>query len=289
VKIAMPFLSHLTNLVKDPPPRDIFELSEAGIAFSRDGQMGFEPFAAGTLRVSPLDDNILRADAAASLVNRIVAPGNSRKRRPAALILPDFAARVSVLDFDSFPASPEEQTPLVRFRVKKSVPFDIDSASVGYFAQPAAGSKKIEVVAVTVSFEILARYEALFRGANLHPGEVTTATVAALHLYREPGTAVIAKLADKTLTVAVAAQGRLKLFRCLPLEDGSDEEILGVLNPTFAYVEDELGQKVPKLITCGFDRPIAGLRVPAEPLRSRLGTPGPHNAGLLGYLEGGKN
>ena len=53
------------------------------------------------------------------------------------MILPDYAARVSVLDFDSFPSTPEEQLSLVRFRVKKTIPFDIDSAAVSYYVQPA--------------------------------------------------------------------------------------------------------------------------------------------------------
>ena len=285
----MGFLDKLTALVKDPPPSLVFELSEAGIAYAREGQLGFEPFPQGTLRVSPLEDNLLRADVAAAAVQKIAPPNGSRKRRPAAVILPDYSARVSVLDFDSFPSSEEEQAQLVRFRVKKTVPFDIDSAAVSYFAQPVAGSKKVEVVAVTVALEIVARYEALFRNANLHPGEVTTASVAALNLYREPGTAVIAKLAGRVLTVSVQSEGRLKLFRCLALEEGSNEEILAVLHPTFAYVEDELGEKVAKIILCGFAHAPQGLEVPTQLLRSSLGMLGGYNAGLMGYLEGAKN
>ena len=94
----------------------------------------------------------------------------SRKRRRAALILPDYAARVTVLDFDSFPSSPEEQLSLIRFRVKKTLPFDIDSAAVSYFAQPAEKGATIEVVAVIVALEMIARYEALFRAHEFSAG-----------------------------------------------------------------------------------------------------------------------
>ena len=106
------------------------------------------------------------------------------------------------------------------------------------------GAKKTDVVVVTVALEVLARYEALFRNANFHPGEVTTSALAALNLYRETGVAVIAKLAGNVLTVMAQMEGRLKLFRCLEVDPASDEEMLGVLFPTFAYVEDELGQPV---------------------------------------------
>jgi hypothetical protein len=80
-------------------------------------------------------------------------------------------------------------------------------------------------------------------------------------------------------------EGQLKLFRCLPIEDASDEEILGVLQPTFAYVEDELGSSVGKLVTCGLERAPAGIGVPVDLLRSRFGPVNGSNAGLLGYLE----
>ena len=283
----MSFLSHITKLVKDPPPSYVFEMSEAGIAYARDGAAGFEPLPEGALRVSPLEDNLLRPEAATQILQRIAPVTGSRKRRPAALILPDFAARVSVLDFDAFPAAAEEQASLVRFRVKKTVPFDLDSAAVSFWAQPSApGGKKVEVTAVTVALEILARYEALFRNSNFHPGEVTTASLAALNLCHGEGVVVLAKLAGKTLTVVVMTSGRLKLFRCLALEDGSEEELLSVLYPTFAFVEDELAQQVRKLILCGFAAVPAGLKMEVEPLQSRFGTPGAFDAGLLGYLQG---
>ena len=284
----MSLWKQITRWVQDPPPEHIFELSEAGIAYSRNGETGFQVFEPGVLVVSPTADNLLQPNAVASALARI-APPNGNKRRPAAIILPDYAARVSLLDFDSFPSSPEEQLPLVRFRVKKTIPFDIDSAAVSYWAQPAstkAGVKKVEVIAVTVAMEILARYEAIFRTANLYPGEVTTSGLAALSLYDADGIAVIAKLTGNVLTVMAIDHGQLKLFRCLTIENGSDEEILAVLNPTFAYIEDELGQKPEKLLLCGFAKPLEGLNIEMEPLRSHLGTANAYNAGLLGYLEG---
>ena len=282
----MAWLDSIARLVQDPPPSYLFELSEAGLAFAHGGATGFLPFAPGTLKESPVADNVLRPDAIAAAIAQAAPVNGSKKRRPAALILPDYAARVGVLDFDSFPSSPAEQLALVRFRVKKTIPFDADSAAVSYCVQPGAGSRKIEVVAVTVALEVMARYEALFRSAGFHPGLVTTSTLAALNLYRGQGVAVLAKLAGANLTVAVIVEKTLKLFRSVTLEEASPGEILSVLHPTFAYVEDELGTPVRKLILCGFPQGAAeGLDCEQEPLRSRLGAPGPFNAGLLGYLE----
>ncbi|HEY6340007.1 MAG TPA: hypothetical protein VIY49_00830 [Bryobacteraceae bacterium] len=281
----------LKRLVKDPPPEHVFELSEAGIAHAQGGRSAFSEIPAGTIKASPSEDNLLNADTAAGTISTLVPANGAKRRRRAAVLLPDAAARISVLDFDSFPDSADEQLSLVRFRVKKTIPFDIDAAAVGYYREPGTSGKgKIEVVAVTIALEVLARYEALFRGAGFHPGDVSISALSALNLYEDKEPALIAKLAGGALTVMVAVDGKLKLFRCVSLEEpgeeGADEdEIMSVLHPTFAYAEDELKAPIRRLIVCGFDNPPRNLPVEAEPLRSVFGTPTPFNAGLLGYME----
>lgn len=296
----MSFLSHIARLVKDPPPAFLFELSEAGIAFARTRPagagppMGFQPLEPGVLAISPVHDNVLQPDTFSAQLGRIAPMTGPKKRRPAVVVLPDYAARVAVLDFDSFPSGAEDQLSLIRFRLKKTVPFDVDSAAVSYSVQPASGTgSKIEVVVAVIALEIIARYEALFRNAGYAPGMVTTSALAALNLYHGDGVNVLAKLSGRILSIMVLNGSRLKLSRCVELNEVNEEEILGVLFPTLVYVEDELGTKAQRLLLCGFGN-LAGhagpnwherLDLAVEPLRSRLGVPGPFNAGLLGYFE----
>lgn len=287
----MSILNRISQFVKDPPPSHVFELSEAGIAFARpvngrEMETGFAAFDPGTLVPSPVADNLLRSDAVASTLAHIAPPNGNPRRRRAAVILPDSAARVSVLDFDSFPSSVSEQLSLIRFRLKKTLPFDIEAAAVSYYVQPRRDSGKLDVVTVTVALEILARYEALFRAQNFHAGDITTAGLASLNLIHEEDAVIVAKLAGRALTLMVVAGGTLKLFRCVQLEGSSEDEILLVLYPTIAYVEDELRAQTRKLILCGFEGTGGQLQCERHALRSRLGPLGPFNAGLLGYLEG---
>lgn len=281
----MSLWKQITSLVKDPPPSHVFELSDAGVAYSIEGRTGFERFAPGTLAASPLEDNLLNAGEAAAVLQRI-APAGGNKRRPAAVILPDQAARVSILDFDNFPSAREEQEALVRFRIKKTIPFDIEAARISFFPLPSvSGRSKTDVLAVTVSMEILARYEALFRSASFHPGEITTSSLAALDLYKDPGVALIIKATGTAVTLIAVADGRPRLYRCVDLEAATDQEMLDLLHRTFVFVEDEVGQPVSKLILCGVDKLPAGIELPSQPLVSRAGNAAPYNAGLLGYLE----
>ena len=48
------------------------------------------------------------------------------------LIVPDTAVRVFVMDFDSLPAKAAEALPVLRIRLRKMVPFDVEKAGVSY-------------------------------------------------------------------------------------------------------------------------------------------------------------
>jgi len=279
--------------IEDPPPEFVFEVSEAGLAWVRRStsvQPAFLPLSAGVLDLSPLKDNVVDADALSAAIRSLVNGAGQRKRRSAAVILPDYCARVAVLDFDSFPSSAEEQASLVRFRAKRTAPFDLDSAALGFFVQPRPGTKRYDVVVAAISLEILARYEAAFRAANLHPGFVTVSTLAALELIRADGLTLTARMAGQVLTVVVQQARLLRLWRCVELPELHPEEVMNVLHPTIAYTEDEFGQRPSVLHLCGFSPELTAalepeVGIPVEPLRSRIGAPGAYNAGLLGYLE----
>lgn len=279
-------LAALKKWIVDPPPAYAFELSEAGLAWATTDtfRLDFAPFPQAFLAINPLKDNVIDEIGFVSFLQRTF-PGTV-KRRPCALILPDYCGRVTVLDFDTFPAKPEEQLALVKFRVKKSVPYDIDTAAVSFAVQSQA-NKRFEVCASVVALEIIARYESAFREAGFHPGYVTTATIAALELVKTPGVTMTARLNGRTLAVSVLEDGNLRLSRCVELPEVTSEEIEGVLIPTLAYVEDELKKQPATFLTCGFSAlaEAPDLGVPAEPLVSRLGLATDRNAGLLGYLE----
>lgn len=285
----------LRRLVQDPPPAFAFEISEAGIAMARTGRpprLSFAPLAPGVLSISPLRDNVLQAEELAARVRALVGGRDSRKRREAVLILPDASVRVLVLDFDAFPSAPQEQLSLVRFRIKKGLPFDLDSAALSFAPQPGNG-KRVDVVAAVAPLEIVARYEAPLRACGLAPGLVTTSTLAALELVREEGVAVLLKLSGRFLTISVLERGALKLLRAIELPELSLEEILAPLYPTAAYAEDQLGARPETILLAGFGAMAADyasvleqeLGAPVRPLVSRYGAVESHNAGLLGWLE----
>ncbi len=279
----MSLLGKVRSLVMDPPPAYAFEVSGSGIAWSVLGQTGWEPVPDGALDVSPLHDNVRDASALAGTIRKVApAPAKSRKRRPCALILPDYCARLTVLDFDTLPAKVDEQASLIRFRIKRSLPFDIDSAALSFKVQNTAAGRQ-DVLVAAVSLEILSRYEAPFRAAGLHPGIVTVSSLAMMDLV-EPSekTTLIVRLAAGVITLLVTSGGTMKLIRCLHLTDSSQEEIEAVILPTLAFIEDEFRQPVARVLHCGLDQ-IPNFWPPELDVAAIAVAPS--SAGLMGYLR----
>lgn len=291
----MSFVDSISALLQEPPPSMAFELSEAGIAMARLGsrtELDFHPLKPGVLDITPIKDNVLLPDELSAAVQEMAPPNANRKRRDVALILPDYCTRIAVLDFDGFPSDVKERNSLIRFRIKKSVPYDIESTALSFFVQPSEG-KQCDVVTVVAPLEVVSRYEAPFRAAGMNPGLVTTSSMAALNLVQETGITVVAKVSGHVLTVMVLQEGNLKLVRCLEITANDIAEIAADLYPTFVYIEDHIGAKAEHLLLCGFGERSEAARqqfrdelgIAVELVRSPLVTPGENNAGLLGYLR----
>lgn len=125
---------------------------------------------------STLDAVAGRGPAAAAGRGAGAGPGRSRH---VTVIVPDAAVRVLLLDFDSLPGKIAEALPVVRFRLKKLLPFEVDDAVVSYQTMSVAKGL-VTVVAVAIPREVLAEYEGLVISAGYLPGAVLPSTLSAL-------------------------------------------------------------------------------------------------------------
>jgi type IV pilus assembly protein PilM len=133
------------------------------------------------------------------------------------LVVPDAAARVLLLDFDELPAKAAEALPVVRFRLKKLLPFDADDAAVSY--QVMSSSKGVvQVMAVAMPREVLAEYESVVREAGFEPGAVLPSTLAALAgLSDGEQPTLVVNASREGVTTAIVKGGLLLLHRTVDL------------------------------------------------------------------------
>jgi type IV pilus assembly protein PilM len=279
--------------IAEPPPALAIEIAEQGLSVGRPGRPGleFHDLPLDAVKVNPSQANFLAPELVQSRLNPL-RNGSNRL----ALLLPDFSARVAVMSFDEFPKSEEERVALIKFRLKKSVPFEIDSARISCHVQPARQTGKQEVVAVAVAKPVIDQYEDAMQAVGWQTGLVTISSLAALDLLPDNGVTLMVRLNGRTLTLAVKQDSRLRLFRCLELSELSLTEVEDAIYPTAAYVEDELKSKVDRLVACGFGSTVDSLtanwqqhypQCTVEPLRARNGqfSVNATNAGLVGYLQ----
>jgi type IV pilus assembly protein PilM len=137
--------------------------------------------------------------------------------RDVTLVVPDSAVRVLFLDFDQLPTKVVEALPVVRFRLKKLLPFDADDAMVSY--QVMSHEKgTIKLLAVAMPKAVLEEYEAVVLAAGYQPGAVLPSTLAALAgLDESPIPALVVNAGLEGVTTAIVQEGTLLLHRSVDM------------------------------------------------------------------------
>ena len=139
------------------------------------------------------------------------------RNRATTIVVPDATARVFLLDFDALPQKPVEALAVIRFRLKKLLPFDSDHAAVSYQVM-ASEKSMVRVLAVAMPQEVLAEYEQAVIAAGYLPGAVLPSTLAALAGLDEQQGAVLAVNAGHGgITTAIVRSGVILLHRSLEL------------------------------------------------------------------------
>ena len=200
-----------SRLLQEPPPGMAFEISEAGIAAARIGaraELDFLPLKPGTLSVSPLKENVVDPDEFTMAVRGAgghagLAETQGCRSDPAGFLHAHCGA-----GFRQFPVRPKEQLSLVRFRVKRSVPFDVDSAALSYWAQPAQRQEGRRGGGDGAARDRGAVRSAVPRGGHDSGAGHDFRRSRRWNWPRRRGLSVLAKLTGRVLTVRGARQER---------------------------------------------------------------------------------
>jgi type IV pilus assembly protein PilM len=228
-------------------PPAALEISPDGVlaaALPAPGQppvYAFVALPAGALVPGIGEPNIRAAEAVANAIRSALGQVSPRTRA-VTLILPDTVVRVFVLDFDSLPAKAAEIFPVLRFRLRKMVPFDVEHAGLSY--QVLAQDKtECKVLAAVLPGPILAEYEAAVLAAGYEPGAVLPSSLAALESADPMEAVLAANLSSLALTTAITNGNDLLLYRTIDLPEDPAlrlSEIQRGIAVAAAYYEDKL-------------------------------------------------
>jgi type IV pilus assembly protein PilM len=164
--------------------------------------------------------NIVNRIAVTAALRKVLdgVAGSGRERmRDVTVIVPDAAVRVLFVDFDQLPSKAAEALPLVRFRLKKLLPFDADEAMVSYQVM-ATEKDSVKLLAVAMPKAVLEEYESAVLAAGYLPGAVLPSTLAALAGLDEAEAPVLVVNAGVgTVTTAIVRAGVLTLHRSVDM------------------------------------------------------------------------
>ena len=149
--------------------------------------------------------------------------GSGRERmRDVTVIVPDSAVRVLFVDFDQLPSKAAEALPVVRFRLKKLLPFDADEAMVSYQVM-STEKDSVKLLAVAMPKVVLEEYESAVLAAGYLPGAVLPSTLAALAgLDETPAPVLVVNAGLGTVTTAIVQAGMLLLHRSMDMSAGGN-------------------------------------------------------------------
>ena len=183
-------------------------------------------------------------------------------------IVPDATVRVMLVEFDTLPSDHEEALGVVRFRLKKSLPFDVDKAKVSYHAQKV--DNEVRVVAAVALGSVIEDYEAAFHDAGFNPGVVLPSTLAALGAADGKRPTMVIKVDAHTTSIAILNQDQLQLFRTLENSRGitiSGEQLAEEVYPSIVFFQDTYHLNIEQIYVAGL--PESGGATPA--LRAATG------------------
>ncbi len=242
----------------------------AGARWSRGGAM-LEDFAVESLPPaavipSAVESNIANSSAVRSAVAKVVSTLKAGVQ-DVALLVPDPVIRVFVHHFDDFPRSASEAVPMLRWKLKKSVPFESDETLVSYMRQPSRGDG-VNIVTGLARQRIVREYEALVEAAGMLAGVVLSSSLAAVALLDDEQPTLMVRLSGNTLTTAIVREGVLCGYRCTDLpgdpETLSPEVLLEEVYPVAAYYQDTWHEGIQAVRLAGLGRRLDQFVPPLE-------------------------
>lgn len=174
------------------------------------------------------------------------------KGRDVVAILPDSAVRVALLDFDTLPEKQADADAVVRFRLKKALPFDVEQAAISYDAHHKGG--KIRVIAAAALSSVLTEYEDAFRASGFAPGVVIPSILACLGNVVSSEPTLVIKVDALTTTFAIVADSDLLLLRTLENTNTAvptGTQLVEDVYPSMVFFQDTYNMKVESILVGG--------------------------------------
>ncbi len=239
------------SLFQPMPPDVAIEIDAAHVSAARLTWRGsaatvaahtLEPLAAGLVVPTLAAPNITDVSAVGRAVAQAIGRLGRRVSR-AALVIPDTAAKVSLVRFDNVPPRPADLLELVKWQVRKSAPFPLEQGVLSFSPGAKTPEGGQEFVVTVARSDVIQQYEQACAHAGVHVGLLDLATSSIINAVlagasTPSGDWLLVHTTELYTTLAVLRDGHLIFFRNRAEE--SEGSLADVVHQTAMYYEDRL-------------------------------------------------
>ena len=214
-----------------------------------------EPLPVGAMMASPMETNVVQPEARARGAAQSAAIACHCAARPVALLIPDPVVRVFILPFDTFPRRTDEALGMLRWRLKKSVPFDVDETVVSWMRQHGREGG-LEMVTAVARQRIVREYEDILEPFDASAGVVLSSTLSTLPLLEDDGATLLVRMCGKTMITVITQRSSLCVYRSTEMASEAQsldpQAMLDEVFPAIAYFQDTFGGAPDRARMTGF-------------------------------------
>lgn len=210
-------------------------------------------FPPGTLKLSLKEPNIVNRPFVIGQLRELYARLLTNQKR-VSLSLPDAAGRVMLLDLETRLKSKEEGVDLIRWKLKKNLPIDINEIHLDYQILRERETGELSVLVALVSRTVITQYEELVNEVGLEPIRIDFTTFNLVRLFHKmvggENTAVVLWYKG-VISILIFHDGILEFFRAKEIFEGSFEtnRIFRELNSSFLVYRDKVsGLKLQRVL-----------------------------------------
>lgn len=162
------------------------------------------------------------------------------------LAVPDAGVKISFVEFEDIPKEREKVMELIKWNLKKALPFPSDEAIVDFqiINVPSDRSRLYRLIVALMRKAVLEQYEILLSDCRLIPEVIIPSSFASYNLYHDCllGTPVCALLtvSPKNITVMVIKHGKPCFHRSK--EIGGEKDALREISASLNYYHDIDGE-----------------------------------------------
>lgn len=202
-----------------------------------------EPLAPGVVSPSLTAANVAAPEVLAAAV-RAVLDRLGGPPRWVSLVVPDTAAKVSLVRLDKVPPRADDLEQLIRFHVRKTAPFRLEDAQLTWSPGATFPDGGREYVVALARREVVREYESACEAAGTTAGVVDLATFGLVNAVLASGPPADG---DWLLVHVTAGYGSIGILRGRDLiffrnrAEGTDETLADLVHQTAMYYEDRLG------------------------------------------------